>query len=253
MLCSGYPRQLGLARRSLPCFRPVSPEDSLFLPRCGHAMGSHFAFGGGQMGRLPNDHQSQRALGIDFSDRALCVFRRAIAGGAGRRHRDRKLQIPKRPPGRRLRSTNTPNRATRKNISQRKSDKTALKSSAAKKATFVADDTGNGSTAIPPSVANANAQLASAEPPAGSARAMSAKANTMLLAAADKPADTRSVAETQVVAADQLNDLDRALQESQARCANHCADPGDGIGRAALPPRLSWPAARKNPPGTRPR
>jgi hypothetical protein len=45
---------------------------------------------------------------------------------------------------------------------------------------------------------------------------MSAKASSMLLAAADKQADTQSVAETQVVAADQLNDLDRALQESKS-------------------------------------
>src|SRR5688500_902734 len=35
---------------SLPCFRPVSPEDSLFLPRCGHAAGSHFASGAGKWG-----------------------------------------------------------------------------------------------------------------------------------------------------------------------------------------------------------
>lgn len=99
-----------------------------------------------------------------------------------------------------------------KKYAHRKSGKAALKSSTARKATDVADDTGNGSTVIPPSVANANAQLA----PAGSARAMSAKANTMLLAAADKPADTQPVAETQVVAADQLNDVDRALQASRS-------------------------------------
>jgi hypothetical protein len=29
----------------LPPFRPDSPEDSLFLPRCEHAPGSHFALG----------------------------------------------------------------------------------------------------------------------------------------------------------------------------------------------------------------
>src|SRR4029079_7018784 len=34
----------------LPCFCPVLPEDSLFLPRCGHAAGSHFASGGGKWG-----------------------------------------------------------------------------------------------------------------------------------------------------------------------------------------------------------
>ena len=102
-----------------------------------------------------------------------------------------------------------------KKYAHRKSGKAALKSSTGKKATDVADDNGSSSTAIPPSVANANAQLASAEAPADSARAMSAKANTMLLAAADKPADTRPAAETQFVSADQLNDLDRALQESR--------------------------------------
>src|SRR5271156_2290825 len=32
-------------RRALPSFRPLQPEDSLFLPRCGHAPGSLFAIG----------------------------------------------------------------------------------------------------------------------------------------------------------------------------------------------------------------
>jgi hypothetical protein len=102
-----------------------------------------------------------------------------------------------------------------KKIAQRKSGKVALKSSAAKKATFVADDADKDSTAIPPSIANANAQLASAEAPAGSAMAMSAKANTMLLAAADRPGDTPHAVEAEVVASDQLNDLDRALQQAK--------------------------------------
>lgn len=98
---------------------------------------------------------------------------------------------------------------------QRKSSKAALKSDTGKKAaeTGSAAKDDDRSTAIPPSIANANARLASAEAPANSARAMSAKANTMLLAAADKSADTKPAAE--VVAADQLNDLDRALQESK--------------------------------------
>jgi hypothetical protein len=95
-----------------------------------------------------------------------------------------------------------------KKYAQRKSSKTALKSSTGKKTTDVADDSDR-STAIPPSIANANAQLASAEAPPDSARAMSAKANTILLAAADK------VSDPQVVAADQLNDVDRALQEGK--------------------------------------
>jgi len=96
-----------------------------------------------------------------------------------------------------------------KKFAQRKSGKAALKSSNARKPADVDDDSGNGSTAIPPSIANANAQLATAAAPADSARAMSAKANTMLLTAADKPA------ETEVVAPDQFNDLDRALQQAK--------------------------------------
>ncbi|MES2195664.1 MAG: hypothetical protein V4517_14695 [Pseudomonadota bacterium] len=102
-----------------------------------------------------------------------------------------------------------------KKIAQRKPDKTALKSPAARKATLVADDTDNGATVIPPSIANANAQLPSAEVSPDSASMMSAKANTMLLAAADKPADAQPGAAAEVVASDQLNDLDRALQQAK--------------------------------------
>src|SRR4030088_2195136 len=36
-------------RTALPCFRPDSPEDSLFLPRCGHARSSPCALGAGNM------------------------------------------------------------------------------------------------------------------------------------------------------------------------------------------------------------
>ena len=64
-------------------------------------------------------------------------------------------------------------------------------------------------SAIPPSVANANAQL----PPtdtlaAGKARAMSERANSIVQATPDATADVP------IVSADQLNDVDRALHES---------------------------------------
>jgi hypothetical protein len=98
----------------------------------------------------------------------------------------------------------------------RKSSKVALKSSTAKKpaTTDVAADDGDSPTAIPPSVANANAQLASADTPAGKAKAMSARANEILQTAPDNAADAQPAAETQVVSADQLNDVDRALRET---------------------------------------
>jgi hypothetical protein len=104
---------------------------------------------------------------------------------------------------------------TKSRHAQRKSSKAALKSTSDKK-TPEADNSGNSSsTAIPPAVANANAQLPAADTPMGNAKAMSARANNILAAAADSPADAQPAADAQVVAADQLNDLDRALQESK--------------------------------------
>jgi hypothetical protein len=99
----------------------------------------------------------------------------------------------------------------------RKSSNAALKSSDKKAATTddaASHDGGGSSPAIPPSVANANAQLTSADTPTGHARAMSARANDILQAAPDKPADAQPAADTLVVSADQLNDVDRALHES---------------------------------------
>jgi hypothetical protein len=108
------------------------------------------------------------------------------------------------------------------------SSKVALKPSAGEKTADAANDGGH-SSPIPPSVANANAQLTPAQPtsaqPASAdtptdnaAKAMTARANDILQATPDKateasaPADAQSNA--QVVSADQLNDVDRALRES---------------------------------------
>ena len=105
-----------------------------------------------------------------------------------------------------------------KSYAHRKSSKVALKSSSAKKAdaSDVADNDGDGSTAIPPSVANANAQLASADTPTGNAKAMSARANEILQTT---PADAQPAADAKVVSPDQLNDVDRALHEGQPPAA----------------------------------
>ena len=100
-----------------------------------------------------------------------------------------------------------------RHYAQRKSGEVAPKSSAAGK-TAVADD-GDKSSAIPPSLANANAQMAPADTPADNARAMSARANDILA----NQADVQPSAEAQLVAADQLNEIDRALQESAPAAA----------------------------------
>ena len=98
----------------------------------------------------------------------------------------------------------------------RKSGKVASKSADSKKSAGkdVADASGDTTPKIPETVANANAQLTSATAD-DSASAMTAKANTMLLAAADKPipADAQATSDGSVVSSDQLNDVDRALQQ----------------------------------------
>jgi hypothetical protein len=105
-----------------------------------------------------------------------------------------------------------------KSDAQRKSSKEALKSPAPKKADDVAaDDAGDttASSAMPPSVANAKAELAAGDTPtAANAKAMSTRANDILQSAPDNRANIKPPAETQIVAADQLNDVDRALHET---------------------------------------
>jgi hypothetical protein len=105
----------------------------------------------------------------------------------------------------------------------RGSGKVAQKASSGNKTADAAAD-GDSPSAIPPSVANANAQLTSAQtaspdtPTGIAAKAMTARANDILQAAPDKPADAPPAADVQsngqVVASDQLNDVDRALRES---------------------------------------
>jgi hypothetical protein len=126
---------------------------------------------------------------------------------------------------------------TKSRHAQRKSSKTAQKSTIDKKATEAdaPGSSGAASTAIPPSVANANAQLASADTPSGSARAMSARANNILLAAAESPADAQPAADAQVVAADQLNDLDRALVEENKPAAQESQPPAATLAMVRAP------------------
>ena len=100
----------------------------------------------------------------------------------------------------------------------RRSGKVASKPAETSKAAEkdVAGASTESARAIPAAVANANAQLAAADAPAGSARAMTAKANTILLAAADRPVEAQPATDP-VIASDQLNDVDRALQQNPAR------------------------------------
>ena len=104
-----------------------------------------------------------------------------------------------------------------KSHANRKSGKVAVKSDTDKTdATEVADkesDTSSTSPAIPSWVANANARLPFADAPTGDVKAMAARANEILQNAPDKSADAQPAAEREIVSADQLNDVDRALHE----------------------------------------
>jgi hypothetical protein len=113
-----------------------------------------------------------------------------------------------------------------KRYAQPKSGKEASKTTETRKASGndVADAAGYNPSTIPPSVANANAQLTS-DAPADSAKGMlepmTAKANSVLqAAAADKPADAQAASDAAVVSSDQLNDVDRALQQDPAATPN---------------------------------
>jgi hypothetical protein len=101
-----------------------------------------------------------------------------------------------------------------------KSSKVALQSTDDKKTTdAAADDADKSSTPttseIPASVANANAQLAASDSPTSdAAQAMSVRANNIVQNTPNNSADTQPAADSQFVAPDQLNDVDRALHEA---------------------------------------
>jgi hypothetical protein len=92
-----------------------------------------------------------------------------------------------------------------------RSGREVVKFSEARKepATDTAENDGVNPAALPPAVANANAQLAAADTLENSARAMTTRANDITQAAAD----AQPPAASPVVAPDQLNDVDRALRE----------------------------------------
>ena len=108
-----------------------------------------------------------------------------------------------------------------KKYAHHKSGKVAEKSTADKKSADAAADDSAAiqSSRMPASVANANAQLVSPDTsgtPASNAQAMTDRANNILQAA---PADAQATAAAPVVAADQLNDVDRTLQEGAPAAA----------------------------------
>jgi hypothetical protein len=114
-------------------------------------------------------------------------------------------------------------RYLKKRYAHRKYTRAASKSAESGKADEkrVADASGAIPPAMPEWLANANAQMTAADAAPDSARGMSAamseKANTVLQAAVDKPADAEAEAtDTALAAPDQLNETDRALHPKEA-------------------------------------
>jgi hypothetical protein len=99
-----------------------------------------------------------------------------------------------------------------KKHAERKPSKVVNKSSADKKSDEAATEDA-APTAISPALANANARLPSADTAPPNARAMFVQANDMPQTPSN-PTDAQPAPPTDVVSADQLNDVDRALHES---------------------------------------
>jgi hypothetical protein len=115
-----------------------------------------------------------------------------------------------------------------------------------KKAGDAATDNADNAPAVPSSqmpaaVANANAQLPAAEAPApntpaANAQAMSDRANTIVQTAPGNPADAQPRANGSIVASDQLNDVDRALQAAATPMAPVALASAEAPAVTASPP-----------------
>jgi hypothetical protein len=122
-----------------------------------------------------------------------------------------------------------------KRYAHRKYVRTAQKSSTVKKAEEkeVADAAGELPVSLSPQVANANARIdARLDEPSGTTKAMTERANAILLAQGEnKPAEAQAPAESQAAAPDQLNESDRTLQEPKS--ASQTVAPSQTVAMAA--------------------
>jgi len=130
-----------------------------------------------------------------------------------------------------------------KHHAQGRFHRVALKTASHKKAaaTEVAADNSEALSYLPLSVANANAQLLFAGKSSGDIKAMPAWTNDPLQAVPENPAEGKPDNETLIVAADQLNDVDRALHESNPPAAAMAsADPPAAPVAASSQENSTW-------------
>jgi hypothetical protein len=101
---------------------------------------------------------------------------------------------------------------------QRKSSSAAKASSSKNSAKESAENDNAGATSMPASIANAKAQLAAVDTPAVNSKPTATPVIDASQVGAANPADVSS-GDAQVVAADQLNDVDRNAREDPAQAA----------------------------------
>jgi hypothetical protein len=129
----------------------------------------------------------------------------------------------------------------RKSYAHRRSHAIATKTDTDNKKAVAAEAATNDSKVlpeIPPSVANANAQMLLAGVQMSAAAAIPAGTD-ISAKPSDNPANTRSDNETILVAADQLNDVDKALHESNPP-APAAANPPPAAAAAATAESSVW-------------
>jgi hypothetical protein len=189
--------------------------------------GSHFAAGRRLMGRFHMTIKASARSALIFAAGLWVGFAGSLPAMAAGTDTD-SATVSNAESATTGKSSRQGSHSQKKQSAHRKSTRAASKSAESQKTEEkqVADANGGASPAtpsgtspaIPEWLANANAQMTAADAPSDSAKAMSAamseKANTVLQSAADKPADTEAPADAGVVASDQLNDVDRALQET---------------------------------------
>jgi hypothetical protein len=140
-----------------------------------------------------------------------------------------------------------------KRHAHRKYVRTAKKSSVKKaEETQIADATGEMPVSLPPEVANANARIdAQLDEPTGTTKAMTERANAILLAQADTKAETRPAdaqatapapAANPVAAPDQLNEADRTLQETAPAAQAQAAPSSQTVALATTAIKAGPPA-----------
>jgi hypothetical protein len=211
-----------LAATQLPSFCPVLPDDSLFLPNCGHGRGLFSWVGGGQWGDFYMTIKASARSALILAAGLLVSFAGPPSAMAAGTDTD-SAAVAKPESATSGKSVKSGSRYLKKRYAHRKDTPAASKSTEDKKADEkqVADAGGGTALTFPQWLANANAQMTAADAPPDSAKGMSAamseKANTVLQAAADKPADAAEApADTTAAAPDQLNETDRALHLQEA-------------------------------------